>query len=74
MNERAIDQGLAALLQQGLGLSGEEEDALWSDFLARAAREAAAWAAFAAGLALANRQLRAVMPHAVWPGWFPSRV
>jgi hypothetical protein len=73
MNERTMDRQLRELLQQGLGLSHEQEDALWADFTARAARETAAWAAFAMGLALAGRQLRAAMPGSVWHGWFISQ-
>ncbi len=74
MNERALDRLLSEVLPQGLGLSQEREDALWADFTRRAAQETVAWTALAVGLALASRQLRAVMPNSVWPGWFPSRV
>ena len=73
MSERAVDRRLTELLEQGLGLSQEQEDALWADFRVRLAREATAWAAFTVGLALASRQLRAAMPCAVWPDWFPPR-
>ena len=73
MRERALERRLGELLQQGAGLSQEQEDALWADFRVRLAREAAAWTAFTLGLALASRQLRAAMPCAVWPNWFLSR-
>jgi len=73
MNVRAMDEGLSRLLQQGLALGREQEDALWADFTVRRAREAAAWAAFAAGLALAARRMRTVvLAGPAWPGWFPN--
>jgi hypothetical protein len=74
MNESALDRHLTGLLQRGLGLSEDREDALWSDFTLRAARETAAWAAIAAALAFANRRLQATLPSSVWPGWFLSGV
>ena len=73
MNTHWVDHQLVSLFQSGLGLSREQEDALWTGFAARVVREAAAWAALSLGLALASRQLRAVMPGSVWPGWFLSR-
>jgi len=64
------DRDLAGVLQQALGMGPEQEEALWADFTRRAAEEAATWVAFAGALVLASRQLRAVTPNAVWPGWF----
>jgi len=66
MNEREMDRVLARALQDGLGLSREREDALWMDFTARAAREATVWAAFAAGLALASRQVQVALRASGW--------
>jgi hypothetical protein len=72
MNVRAMDQSLTRLLQQGLELDQEQEDALWADFTLRRAREAAAWAAFAAGLVLVARQMRTVIvAGSAWHGLFP---
>ncbi|MFB3881584.1 MAG: hypothetical protein ACE149_09990 [Armatimonadota bacterium] len=72
MKVRATDEGLSRLLQQVVELSQDQEDALWADFTVRRAREAAAWAAFAAGLVLATRQMRTVIARSAWHGWFPN--
>jgi hypothetical protein len=66
MNEREMDWALAQAFQKGLGLGQEQEDALWADFTTRAAREAAGWAAFAAGLVMASRYLRAALHASGW--------
>ncbi len=68
MRERAVDEALSQALRSSLGLSQEREDALWSQFAARRAQEAQAWAVFAASMALMTVRLRPAIRSCGWPG------
>jgi hypothetical protein len=60
---------LSEVFQESLGLSREQEDALWGRFLARQQREAQAWAAFAAAMNVAGARLWQAVAWAGWPAW-----
>ncbi len=61
MRVEDIDGELGSLLRAGLQLDREQEDALWSEFRMRQARETEAWAAFAAAMVMAGRRLGMVL-------------
>ena len=66
--EQALDRTLSEALQRSFGMSQEQEDRLWARFEARRSLEAAAWAAFAANMALLGARLRPAIRSAYWTG------
>jgi hypothetical protein len=67
MKEDRTDRDLTALLRKGLSLSQDQEDSLWARFEARRSQDAAAWAAFAAGMAVLSVRLRPALRPAYRP-------
>lgn len=73
MRQHPADRTLTRALQSALGISPEQEDALWSRFAARRALEATGWAAFAAGMVLLNARLRPALRSACWTASYSPR-
>ncbi len=67
MNERELDSRLTAALGEAFCLSRLAEDALWSNFVRRRAREKMVWAGFATALVRAGAALQEVVCRPAWP-------
>ena len=70
MEEREVDGRLTEVLQKGLGVTREREEAMWGELAARRALEVAAWSAFVGAVVCMNRNLRPAMQACAWPGPF----
>jgi hypothetical protein len=67
MKEDRVEEMLAKVLGQTLGLSREREEGMWERFAARCRRESAGWAAFAAVLAAFSLNMRPAVRACSWP-------
>ena len=70
MEEREVDGRLTEVLQQGLGVTREREEAMWGELAARRALELAAWSAFVGAVVRMSRNLLPAMQACAWPGPF----
>jgi hypothetical protein len=66
MREDRIDQELSRLFHESLGLTGEQEDALWARFQQKAESEVRAWAFFTVAMIRNAARLRPAVMRASW--------
>jgi len=70
MEEREVDGRLTEMLQKGLGVTRDREEAMWGELAARRALEVAAWSGFVGAVVRMSRNLRPAMLACAWPGPF----
>jgi hypothetical protein len=66
MRQDQLDQEFSRLFHEGLGLTGEQEDALWARFQQKAAGEVQAWAFFTIAMIRNAARLRPAVMRASW--------